>query len=118
MSGYVENPATAISTTVIIQQIDLFIFSFSYGCAQATAIRVTEYIGVGSMKYAQRVTKIGCVLVSGISIIFIIILLLTRKYIGSVWTYNENVINQVSNLIYIYVIFEMSDTNKPTIWYL
>eukprot|EP01084_Bolivina_argentea_P279271 477425_1 len=114
LSGYVSNPATAISATVIIQQIDLFIFSFSYGCAQATAIRVAEYIGVGSIEYAQRAAKIGTALVSGISIIFIVILLLTRKYIGSVWTYNEDVINEVADLIYVYVIFELSDTNKQT----
>eukprot|EP01083_Nonionella_stella_P009916 28384_1 len=114
LSGYVANPATAISTTIIIQQIDLFIYSFSYGIAQSTSIRVAEYIGVGSIEYSQRAGKIGLCLVSCVNVIFLIILVFTRTYIGEIWTYDEEVVTQVSFVIFIYLIFAFSDTIKQT----
>ena len=112
LSGYVQNPSIAISTTVIMQQIDLLIFSFSYGCAQSTALRLAEYIGVGSIYYAQRTAKIGLFLVSCINAVFLICLGLSRRELGSLWTADEAVVDQVSLLVFVYMIFAFSDTNK------
>eukprot|EP01084_Bolivina_argentea_P295770 509317_1 len=112
LSGYIENPATAISITVIIEQIDVIVYSITYGCSQAISLRVAEYIGVGNIKYAQRTAKIGICFVSIVSMVMIFILLISKYYIASIWTYDEEVIGEVVKLIYVYALFVFAATIK------
>ena len=112
LAGYVHNPEIAISTAVIVQQIDEIFYSIAYGFSQSTAYLVAEYIGTGNVECAKRAAKIGALLANCMIVVFIVMLMVTREYIAHIWTYDEEVIQEVASLIYVYIIAILVDTNK------
>eukprot|EP01083_Nonionella_stella_P107661 312062_1 len=105
LSGYVASPTTALSATVILNNLFLVVISFSLATCSATNIRVGKYIGKGSIIYAKRAAVGGLMIAALIMSIGSLVLMCGVHVLPRIYTDNVDTIRLTSKIMWILVVF-------------
>lgn len=100
----------SLDAHVILLNIIGFTFmSLPFALGIAASIRVGYLLGAGRTMSAQAVSKATFCLMLGFMISLSLIKIAIRDYLGLIFTDDEQVVQKVASLVYIAVIFQVSD---------
>jgi len=103
LSAYIVNPKLAISVTVVSSSLNI-LFVLGEGICNGLTLRVGKYIQNNNEYLAKRVIKISFLMEFIFLVVLVTLFLYFRYNIARLWTYDEEIINLVSNIIFIVVI--------------
>mmetsp|Transcript_25400 Transcript_25400/g.40408 ORF Transcript_25400/g.40408 Transcript_25400/m.40408 type:complete len:500 (+) Transcript_25400:30-1529(+) len=105
LAGYVAQPTIALSTTVILSNLFLFVVAFGVAICNATNIRVGKYIGRGSIKHAQRAARVGAYVAVFAEIVISLVFIFGRNALPRMYTDNADTLQLTSKMMNVLVIY-------------
>ncbi|MCD7938140.1 MAG: MATE family efflux transporter [Tannerellaceae bacterium] len=84
-------------------------FMVYYGIAAAVAIRVSSYYSQNDNKNVRRATFVGLHIIILVAFFVMLLVFLTRNYIGYLFTMNEEIIFIVALLAYPVIFYQVGD---------
>lgn len=112
MVGWLGTIALAAHQVVI--SLSTLGFMVYYGVGAAISVRVSNFYGRGELKRVRHATTSGFHLILFLAILLSIFFLITRKYIGYVFTTSDEVVQVVSTLMFIMVFYQFGDSIQIT----
>lgn len=89
-------------------------FMVYYGVGAAISVRVSNYYGRGDLKNVRQATISGLHLILALALVVSLFFLITRRYIGYVFTTSDEVVAIVATLMYIMIFYQFGDSLQIT----
>eukprot|EP01091_Cochliopodium_minus_P016462 TRINITY_DN6177_c0_g1_i1.p1 TRINITY_DN6177_c0_g1~~TRINITY_DN6177_c0_g1_i1.p1 ORF type:complete len:277 (+),score=53.19 TRINITY_DN6177_c0_g1_i1:925-1755(+) len=104
-----------ISAHTIAFNILIILYMFPWGFSRGTSTRVGTYLGNGNPSIAKKVAYIGTFLTVSCMLINITLVSTTRKYIGLIFTKENEIIHLASKLLLIMCLVTFFDGFNATL---
>lgn len=104
----------ALAAHQVMVAISTLGFMIYYGVGAAVSVRVSNYFGQGDLSNVRRTTMAGFHLILCLAIAASCIFLFSKDFIGLLFTTSEDVINMVSTLVAILVVYQFGDALQIT----
>eukprot|EP01083_Nonionella_stella_P091382 255491_1 len=106
LCGFIHNPSLAVAVTVVCTNLNMIFAMISVGIGNGVNIRLGFHIGTGNVGYAKVVATIGLVMDLCVLALMVIILVVFRHQLTSLWTDNESIISIGSSLTILVAIYQ------------
>lgn len=104
--------ANALAAHQIMSVISTLGFMIFYGLSAAVTILMSKYYGEGLVSEMRRVVQGGRNMLIFLALVTVVVLLLTRNYIGYLFTDSIDIVSTVSLLIFPVIVYQFGDLTQ------
>lgn len=104
----------ALAAHQVVSSISTLGFMIYYGVGAAISVRVSNYYGRGEIANARHTTMAGFHLILCLAVVASLVFLLSRNYIGYLFTSSPEVVTLVSTLMFMLLIYQFGDALQIT----
>lgn len=112
MIGWLGSIALAAHQVVV--SISTLGFMIYYGIGAAISVRVSNYYGRGDILNVKKTTMAGFHLILCLAVVASTAFLISHNFIGYLFTTSEEVVNQVSILMFLMIAYQFGDALQIT----